>query len=146
MKMIKYNNRPLPATFRRFFDDNWTMANEQNHRPAVNITETETGYELEMLAPGRVKENFNVAFNEGTLEITYTTPTVEATEGEATPAKPDFRRREFRLVDFTRRFQLDEQIIDVEAIEANYADGILHLMLPKLEEALPKPARRIAVA
>lgn len=144
MKMIKYNNRPMPANFFRFFDDHVTQREQRAYRPAVNIVETDEAYELEMLAPGRVKENFNVAFNEGTLEITYTTPAGEVAEGEETTA-PDYRRREFRLADFTRRFQLDETVIDVEAIAASYEQGILRLALPKLEEALPKPARQIAV-
>lgn len=146
MKMIKYNNRPLPTNFLRFFDDNFTKLEQQNHRPAVNIAETDEAFALEMLAPGRVKEHFNVGFNEGTLEITYTTPTTEVKEGEETTPAPNFRRREFRLVDFTRRFQLDESVIDVEAIEATYEHGILRLALPKLAEAQPKPARQIAVA
>lgn len=136
------NNRPIPANFFRFFDDHVTKANN-NHRPAVNISETENAFDLELLAPGRAKENFNIAFNEGTLEITYTTPTV--VENEATPESPDYRRREFKLVDFTRRFQLDDKVIDTANIDATYIDGVLRLALPKREEALPKPPRQIAV-
>ena len=140
---LLHNNRPLPANFFRFFDDHVTKAAD-SHRPAVNISETESAFALELLAPGRAKENFNIAFNEGTLEVTYTTPT--ATENEATPVAPDYRRREFKLVDFTRRFQLDDKVIDAASIDATYVDGVLRLALPKREEALPKPPRQIAVA
>ena len=136
------NSRPIPANFFRFFDDHITKANN-SHRPAVNISETDKAFELELLAPGRAKENFNIAFNEGTLEITYTTPT--ATENEATPVASDFRQREFKLTDFTRRFQLDDKVIDTISIDATYIDGVLRLALPKREEALPKPPRQIAV-
>lgn len=142
MKLINHN-RPLPASFFRFFDDHVTQAADA-YRPAVNIAETENAFTLELLAPGRAKDNFNIAFNEGTLEITYTTPTVD--ENEATPVAPTYRRREFQLADFTRRFQLDQKVVDTDAIEATYHDGILRLALPKREEALPKPARQIAVA
>ncbi len=142
MKLINHN-RPLPANFFRFFDDHVTQAAD-SYRPAVNILETEDTFTLELLAPGRVKDNFNVAFNEGTLEITYTTPTPEA--NDATPVAPTFRRQEFKLADFTRRFQLDDSVIDVEGIDATYQDGVLRLALPKREEALPKPPRQIAVA
>jgi len=142
MKLINAN-RPLPSNFFRFFDDHVTQAQQAAYRPAVNIAETEDAFELELLAPGRAKENFNIAFNEGTLEITYTTPTPEATE--ETTAEPSFRRREFKLSDFTRRFQLDDSVINVDAIDAGYTDGILRLALPKREEALPKAPRRIAV-
>jgi HSP20 family protein len=111
------NNRPLPANFFRFFDDHVTKAAD-SHRPAVNISETDNGYILELLAPGRAKENFNIAFNEGTLEVTYTTPT--AIENEATPVEPSFRRREFKLVDFTRRLKLDDKVIDTNSIDSSY--------------------------
>lgn len=146
MKLIN-SNRPLPANFLRFFDDNATRDRQYttDHRPAVNITETEEAFELHLLAPGRTKDNFNIAFNEGTLEVTYTTPTVEVKEGEEAPATPNYRRREFKLVDFTRRFQLDDKVIDVDAIDASYTDGVLRLALPKREEALPKAPRQIAV-
>jgi len=145
MKLTTYN-RPMPSNFLRFFDDHATKANQfgQGYRPAVNIIETEESFELELLAPARKKENFNVAFNEGTLEITYTTPTT-APDAE-TAAEPNFRRREFNLIDFTRRFQLDDKVIDIEAIDATYVDGVLRLALPKREEALPKAPRQIEVA
>lgn len=142
MKLINHN-RPLPANFFRFFDDHATKAADA-YRPAVNIAETDAAFTLELLAPGRVKDNFNIAFNEGTLEVTYTTPT--PAENDAAPVAPAYRRREFQLADFTRRFQLDDKVIDTEAIDATYTDGILRLALPKREEALPKPARQIAVA
>ena len=145
MKLTTYN-RPMPSNFLRFFDDHATRANQfgKAHRPAVNIAETDDAFELEVLAPGRAKENFNIAFNEGTLEVSYTTPTAEP-DTETAP-EPNFRLREFNLVDFTRRFQLDDKVIDIDAIDATYQDGVLRLALPKREEALPKAPRQIAVA
>lgn len=147
MKLTTYN-RPLPSNLFRFFDDHATKANQlgTGHRPAVNILETDDAFELELLAPGRAKENFNVAFNEGTLEVTYTTPTAAPGTETETAAEANFRRREFYLVDFTRRFQLDDKVIDVDAIDATYVEGVLRLALPKREEALPKAPRQISVA
>jgi HSP20 family protein len=141
MNLINHK-RPLPANFVRFCDDHVTKAAD-SYRPAGNISETDGAFNLELLAPGRAKENFNIAFNEGTLEITYTTPTVN--ENEASPVAPTFRRREFKLADFTRRFQLDDKVINTDSIDASYVDGVLRLALPKREEALPKPPRQIAV-
>jgi len=141
------SNLPVPNNLFRFFDDHATRDRQYatGHRPAVNITETEDAFELSLLAPGRGKDNFNVAFNDGTLEVTYTTPTTTVVDGEEAPAKPNFRLREFKIADFTRRFKLDDKIIEVEAIEAEYTDGVLRLALPKREEALPKAPRQIAV-
>ena len=136
MKLTTYN-RPFPNSFFRFFDDYNTQA--QAFRPAVNIVETDETFELEVLAPGRVKDHFAVNLNEGVLEITYTS---EKTGDETTP---NFRRKEFQLTDFTRRFQLDDTVINDEDINATYTDGVLRLTLPKREEALPKAPRQIAV-
>ena len=135
MKLTKYNR--FPASF-RFFDDAMTRASFP-HRPAVNIVEQETSFEVALLAPGRNKDLFQVDFHEGILEVSYTT---EKTGEEVTP---NYLRNEFSLQDFTRRFQLNRDVIDDEAIEATYTDGILRLTLPKRAEVL-KPARQIAVA
>lgn len=136
MKLTTYN-RPFPNSFFRYFDDYATKANA--YRPAVNIVETEETFELEVLAPGRVKENFNVALNEGVLEITYTS-TASAEE-----TAPNYRRKEFKLADFSRQFKLNDEVVNDEAIEATYIDGVLRLTLPKREEALPKAPRTIAI-
>lgn len=136
MKMINYN-RPFPASF-RFFDDYRAQANV-SHRPAVNIVETDDRYEIELLAPGRSKDLFEVDLHEGVLEISYTT---EKTGDEA---KPNFLRNEFTLRDFNRRFKLDAEVINDEDIAATYENGILRLTLPKREQVV-KTARQIAVA
>ncbi|WP_116107879.1 Hsp20/alpha crystallin family protein [Lewinella sp. IMCC34191] len=134
MKMIKYNR--FPSSF-RFFDDALTQAT-QTRRPAVNIIERDKQFELEMLAPGRQKELFNVDFFEGVLEVSYTT------EKNGDETRPEYLRNEFELRDFTRKFRLNNEVINDEAIEATYTDGILRLVLPKREEAT-KPVRQIAV-
>lgn len=136
MKLTTYN-RPFPNSFFRHFDDYATQA--KAFRPAVNIVETDENFELEVLAPGRVKENFNVALNEGVLEINYTS------EKSADETTPNFRRKEFKLADFSRQFKLNHEVVNDEAIEATYIDGVLRLTLPKREEALPKASRQIAV-
>lgn len=135
MKLVKYN-RPFPANF--FFDD-VAQRNRATHRPAVNISETDEAFTLELLAPGRAKDLFKVDFFDGVLEVSYTT---EKTGEETTP---NYRRHEFTLADFTRKFRLDEQVIDDEAINAEYTDGVLTLTLPKRAEAV-KTVRQIAVA
>ncbi|OAV44467.1 Hsp20/alpha crystallin family protein [Lewinella sp. 4G2] len=139
MKLVNYN-RPFPTDVFRFFDDHRTQA-RQAQRPAVNITEMDDAFALELLAPGRKRDLFNIAFNEGTLEISYTSEAA----GETTDAGT-VRRREFELKDFTRSFKLDDTVIDDEAINATYEDGVLRLTLPKREQALPKAPRQIEVA
>ena len=135
MKLTKYNR--FPASF-RFFDDAFTQS-VHPHRPAVNIVERDNQFELEMLAPGRSKDLFKVDFYEDILEVSYTT------EKTGEEQRPEYLRNEFSLQDFTRKFRLNSDVINDEAIEATYTDGILRLTLPKREEAT-KPVRQISVA
>lgn len=137
MSLIKYNHN-LPANFFRFFDDHATQARQMGaHRPAVNITEADDKFTLDVVAPGRHKDHFKVELNDEVLTIAY-----EAEKQD----RPELLRREFTLGNFERTFKLNAKVIDGEAIEAVYEDGILSLTLPKLEEAVAKGPQRIAIA
>ena len=54
-------------------------------------------------------------------------------------------RREFSYSSFQRSFALPNTV-DAEKISASYKDGVLHLTIPKKEEAKEKPARTIKIA
>ncbi|WP_313253919.1 Hsp20 family protein, partial [Empedobacter sp.] len=56
-----------------------------------------------------------------------------------------FSRREFNFSSFKRAFTLPETINE-DKIEASYVNGILQLVLPKKEEALPKEKRSIQIS
>jgi HSP20 family protein len=115
------------------------MENEKGNVPAVNIKENEKDYELELAVPGRKKEDFNIEIDKDVLtissEIKY--------EDEA--KEENYTRREFGFSSFKRAFTLPETI-DSDKIEANYEDGLLKFVLPKKEEALPKPKRMIELS
>ncbi|MCB0436717.1 MAG: Hsp20/alpha crystallin family protein, partial [Mangrovimonas sp.] len=57
----------------------------------------------------------------------------------------NFTRREFGYSNFRRSFTLPETV-DTDKISATYKDGILNVMIPKLEEAKKKPMRSIEVS
>ncbi len=99
----------------------------------ANISDSADGFLLELLVPGRNKEDFKVSFDKGFLTIEF--------EKKEVAANPDqnFIRREFGFNSFKRTFNLDDKI-NVDAIEAKYENGILKLVLPKKEEVkvLPK--------
>ena len=135
--LVKVNNRPMNRGFNSIFDEFFNefpvkMESRLNF-PAVNIHETENGYELELNAPGRNKEDFKVSIENGLLTVSFDKKEENKVEGQKT------LRREFSYQSFNRSFNLDENI-DSENIQAKYENGILSLTLPKKEQA--KPAKK----
>ena len=66
--------------------------------------------------------------------------------GEKKEKDGDYTRKEFSYQSFQRSFTIPEHLVDGEKISAKYNDGILRVILPKKEEAKPKPAREIKIA
>jgi len=74
-----------------------------------------------VFAPGRIKENFNLAVKGNELIVSYSPP-------EGFP-KFDWVLREYSRGGFERTFTLDESI-DRSGITAKYVDGVLQVSLP----------------
>jgi HSP20 family protein len=109
--------------------------------PAVNVFETPDAYRLEVVAPGRKREDFQLSLDNHVLTVrTEATPTTAATDATGT-----YTRREYAHGAFTRAFRLPGSV-QADNIGAHYQGGILAITLPKREDAKPKPARQIEVA
>ncbi|MFC4873904.1 Hsp20/alpha crystallin family protein [Negadavirga shengliensis] len=137
----------FPSLIDRFFDgglmdwDNSNFAGNDSTLPAVNVKENENRFQIEVAAPGLKKEDFKINFDNGRLTISSEKKTErEEKDGDRTT------RREFSYQSFQRSFSIPENTIDADKIMANYQDGILHITLPKREEAKPKPAREIKIS
>ena len=140
--LVKWN-KPVAPTFSRFFDDffinDYPAENGNKFRlPAVNIKEDENAYGIEVSAPGLKKDQFNINIDEDVMTISY-----EVVESEEEKAD-NYTRKEFTQSSFMRRFTLPESV-DTSKVDAKYTDGILHITLPKKEEAKPKPAIDIKI-
>lgn len=122
---------PTPLN-RLFGDDFWGV--DKTSVPAgtnpVNIRETTTGYEMELVAPGLRKEDFRVSVEANTLTVSFEHKDEQKSEGE----DGKVLRHEYRRQSFSRSFGLDDKV-DASGIAARYADGILHLSVPKKPEA-----------
>lgn len=127
--------------FARPMDERMRDTGGTSNRPAVNIKETDTGFAIEVAAPGLRKEDFTVDVDKDVLTIRAERETKEAT----TENEGRYTRREFGFTSFSRSFTLPETV-HTDNIQAAYEHGILTLTLPKREEALPKPARAIEIA
>ena len=148
MSITKWNNGNAGLT--NLFDDffsrdvwNWGLANHSATNttlPAVNIRETAENFEVEMAAPGMNKEDFRVELEGNQLRIgSEKQSRNEAKEGER------YTRREFSYQSFQRSFTLPKDVVDVDQIHAKYENGVLHLLIPKKEEAKQKAPRMIEI-
>ena len=97
-------------------------------KPAVDIYETDEGLHVVADLPGVDAKGINISVEEGVL-------TLEAKPAWTEPENPFFR--EFRMTGFFRQFQLPQEV-DQEKITADLKDGVLHLLLPKTEQAQPR--------
>ena len=107
--------------------------------PTVNIIESDDNYRLEMAAPGLKKEDFKINVENDRLIVSSEKKT------EASDKNEKYTRQEFSYSSFLRSFTLPE-VVNLEAINANYENGILSLTLPKKEEAKPKAPREIKIS
>ncbi len=131
MKTLQNTNAWLPSIFEDLLKEGRIDATNNKHvANLINIVENENEFELQILAPGFTKKSFTIELEKNTLLVTGTTEKVEANDEKETLK---FTRKEFMVRDFKRSFTLPETI-DVDAIKANYENGILAVTLPKKEE------------
>jgi HSP20 family protein len=145
--MTRWNNgQNMTNLFDDFFSRdlwNWGLANNSTTNttiPAVNIRESAENFEVEVAAPGMKKEDFRVELDGNNLTISSEMRNEnEVKEGER------YTRREFSYQSFQRSFTLPRNVVDVDQIHAKYENGVLHLLIPKREEAKQKPPRMIEI-
>ncbi len=142
MTLVKVHN-PVQKNINTFFDEFFNelpaFGKSINNlfTPAANIVETADAYHLELNAPGRKKEDFNITVDKGLLTISY--------EKKEEMKSEDVKvvRREFNYQSFKRSFTIDDKI-NAEAIQAKYEDGLLKLLLPKVAE-VKAAAKQISI-
>ena len=139
MSLVKRNRLFFP-TMEDFLGPDWFggTSNVVNTLPAVNIKENDKSFELELAIPGQKRDDFNIEVDEQVLTISMET----RTEDEETT--DHYTRKEFSFSSFSRSFTLPDTV-DESKIDALYREGILKILLPKKEEALPKPKRLINI-
>ncbi len=140
MNIIRKTTPWFPSLFDEFFtrDFGIDLAPRTYQTPAVNITEKENAFHMELVAPGKEKKDFDVELEEDTLTISTTT------DQESNEDNSQFTRREFDYASFQRSFRIPETI-DTKNIKANYKNGLLSIILPKRKEAIPEPKKQIEI-
>ncbi|MGD8868092.1 MAG: Hsp20/alpha crystallin family protein [Gemmatimonadales bacterium] len=100
------------------------------YRPAVDIVELPEELRVMADVPGASKEGIDINFEKGVL-------TIHAKVEPRHSGKTDYLLREYGVGDYYRVFTVSENV-DASKINAEYADGILTLHLPKSEAAQPR--------
>ena len=118
--MMKYLFNEFPITVAKTFRE------DVLNFPPVNITETNSTYQVELSAPGFEKADFVIKVEGNILSISTEKKEAEKQESDK------IIRKEFTYKGFKRSFTIDEKI-DAENIAARYENGILKLDLPKKE-------------
>ena len=104
--------------------------------PKVNTREGEFAYHVDVDLPGVKKEEIKIDVKDNVLSISGERNFKEEVKEE------DYYRVETRFGKFSRSFTLPENI-DIENIDASAENGVLEVVIPKLE---PKEsARKITV-
>lgn len=126
---------------RDFFDSDLGLFNRRLglSMPSANVSETPTAYILELAAPGLKRDDFK-------LEVENHTLTVGAEKKkEKQEKKNGYSRMEYSFDSFSRSFTLPDSVKEAD-INAAYADGILKITIPKVEETPEQPALAIPVS
>jgi HSP20 family protein len=120
----------------RFFDSDWM---KKQSVPAVNVKESEKGFDIELAAPGLSKNDFKVSVDNRVLTIS------SEKQEEKEEKQKEYTRKEFSYSSFTRSFALPENVNE-DGIKATYDNGLLRVSLLKKALTQEKGHKAIAVS
>ncbi|APU99011.1 MULTISPECIES: Hsp20/alpha crystallin family protein [Sphingobacterium] len=138
MALIKFPTKSLNTdavnpfvntVFDNLFNDNFISDRLVSRVPAVNISESEKSFKVEMAAPGLDKSDFKINVDKNLITIS-----AEKKE-ESVSEEKLYSKKEFNYSSFSRSFTLPETV-DYSNIEAAYEGGILILTVGKKEDAI----------
>ncbi|MFM2047492.1 MAG: hypothetical protein RI955_38 [Bacteroidota bacterium] len=131
-KRMTYAPLSFNHIFNEVFNENlFNGADFSHHSPMVNIKESDNGFQIELAAPGFLKENFSITINNQVLSIAAEKQAEQKSESEK------YTRKEFSYNKFSRNFNLSENV-DSDNIKAAYDNGILKVNVFKKAKAEPE--------
>lgn len=138
----------IPSLINDFFGRDWLDSSLATWRmpgstlPAVNVRETSDDFVIEVAAPGMKRSDFKVELYNNVLTVS----SEKEDNIEEKDESGNYSRREFSYHSFQRSFSLPQDKVKGDKITAKYVDGVLHITVPKAEDAKTRPAKQIAVA
>jgi HSP20 family protein len=133
--------RPL-SDFRRemdrLFDDFWSPSHaslgDSDLTPACDVEVADDHYLFAIEMPGIARDDIKIEVVDNQLTVSGERKSSTKSDGKG------YRYTERRFGRFQRSFALPAGV-DADKIEASCEDGVLHLMVPKAEEAKPRQIR-----
>lgn len=144
MLVSQFKNRPASSiiNFDELFDELFNSRNNmasKNFMPAVNISESDASFHLDMAIPSFTKEDVTITLDKKLLTISG------KKNEETTDETKKVKRKEFHYKSFSRSFTLPENI-QAEKVEAKYENGVLILNIPKTEVEKEKSVVEVKIS
>ena len=137
MLLARRNSNWLPDVFNDFFDTDF-LPKASTTAPAINVIEKKNEYDVELAAPGMTKEDFKVSLDEDHNLVVELYKKVEKSEENKDCGH--YLRREFSYTKFHQTLLLPDDV-NRDAISATVENGVLKVVLPKLQPQEMKKER-----
>ncbi|MGE0434553.1 MAG: Hsp20/alpha crystallin family protein [Planctomycetota bacterium] len=98
--------------------------------PHVDVLERESEFVVRLDLPGAQPDDVEITIERDTL-------TIQASLGMTTPEGLTLDHAEFGAASYARQMRIADDI-DRDAIQANWHNGVLELVLPRSESARPR--------
>ena len=149
MLTVRKNNVWFPDFFNDLFDAALAPAKVKTAAPAINVSENDKEYKVEVAAPGMGKDDFDIELNEENNLVIKLEKKVEkkeeAPEGAQKENNYRYLRREFSYEKYQQTLILPDDV-DKENINAVVEHGVLTICLPKEQPKVePKISRKIDI-
>ena len=113
---------------RRFYLDDFfdNFVAKEDSKMKCDIYEKDGDYHIEMEVPGFNKEDISIEVQDGYLNITA------EKENKRDEEDKNYIRKERSFGKYQRSFYLGN--LDIDQIKASFNDGVLNIVVPKMEE------------
>jgi len=115
-----------------------TLSNTNKFTPSINTREGEFAYHIEVDLPGVSKENINVQIEDGSLVISGERKINKEVKEE------NYYKIESSFGSFSRSFSLPKEA-DIENIHTESKDGVLEVIVPKLQSAIVDKVKKVEI-
>ena len=138
----RFNSQFGLTDFFNDFFENKALEKVTGTAPAMNVMENEKEYKLEVAAPGMCKDDFKVHLNkDGNLIIEMEKKECGCKGKEEDKKECRYLRKEFSYSKFSQTLLLPDNA-DKEKIEAQVINGVLKVIIPKLEKVKAEDEKR----